>query len=106
LSYAEAWYYRAYEVISSQFPTAPRSYHTSTTRSDRGTQRTGQPKDGPAWTWDDGTAYTRRLAGRQSGHSNQMLGVMPRTGWRAAGRWERPRSCGGGREPQGDQRSR
>jgi hypothetical protein len=35
-----------------------------------------------------------------------MPGVMPRTGGRAAGLWKRPRPCAGGREPQGDKRSR
>src|SRR5690348_10085833 len=35
-----------------------------------------------------------------------MIGVMPATRGRGTGRWKRPRLCGGGREPLGDQQSR
>jgi hypothetical protein len=64
------------------------------------------PTDGPAKTRDDGTTYQGRPSRWQSGRSTRRPGVMPRTGGRAAGLWERPRSCGGDREPSGDKRSR
>jgi len=64
------------------------------------------PTDGRTETWDGGTPYQARASWEQSGRSNQMPGVMPRTGWRAAGLWKRPRPYAGGREPQGDKRSR
>jgi len=62
---------------------------------------------GETGQWRDfGIACQPRGLWRRSGHSTQPLRVMPQTRGRAAGRWRCPRPCGGGREPQGDQRSR
>ena len=62
LFYAEAWYYRAYGVISAYGFFAWGRHRTPTTRLDRGTQRKGLPKDEPAATRDDGITYTGRPA--------------------------------------------
>jgi hypothetical protein len=68
------------------------------------TQR--MPTYGPGHDENFGIAYQGRPSWRLSGRSTQKPGVMPRTRGRAAGLGERPRLCGGGREPQGDKQSR
>jgi hypothetical protein len=60
------------------------------------------PKDEPAMTRNDGTAYTGRPAWQQSSHSTQTIGVTPGTRGRGTGPKESPWLCGGGREPQGE----
>ena len=65
------------------------------------------PVCGETGQWRDfGIACQPRGLWRRSGHSTRMPGVMLRTWGRAAGLWRCPRPCGGGREPQGDKRSR
>jgi hypothetical protein len=67
----------------------------------------GVPTCGETGRWRDfGIACQPRGLWRRSGHSTQLLRVMLETWGRTAGRWRCPRPCGGGREPQGDKRSR
>jgi hypothetical protein len=70
------------------------------TCSEQGTQPMGCLRAGGTGQWRDfGIACQPRGLWRRSGHSTQLLRVMPETWGRAAGLWRCPRLCGGGREP-------
>jgi hypothetical protein len=65
-----------------------------------------EPTYGPERLRNYGIACQPRGSWRQSSHSTQTIGVMPDTWGRGTGRRKSPRPCAGGREPQGDKRSR